>query len=74
MVNQLFRLVRAKDGFERWKYVDGPMSCSCNDDDDKPYCSKNPGTCIGIGVGVCVLLLTPWPDDIFIPILLAPAL
>ncbi len=74
MVNQVFRLVRAKDGFERWKYVDGPLSCSCNDDDDKPYCSQNPGTCIGIGVGVCVLLLTPWPDDIFIPILLAPAL
>jgi RHS repeat-associated protein len=30
-VAQTFRLVRAKEGVELWKWKDGPFSCSCNE-------------------------------------------
>jgi RHS repeat-associated protein len=33
-----FKLVRWKDGKSLWKWVDGPMSCSCNE--PKPDCPK----------------------------------
>jgi RHS repeat-associated protein len=46
MVSQTFGLVRSKDGFEVWKWVDGPLSCSCNEPDEEPYlkrCLRNLG-------------------------------
>ena len=38
MVQITFKLVRWKDGKSLWKWVDGPMSCSCNE--PKPECPK----------------------------------
>ncbi|NJL27100.1 MAG: RHS repeat-associated core domain-containing protein [Thermoanaerobaculia bacterium] len=66
-ISRTFRPVRVKDGKELWKWVDGPMSCSCNEPDEEPFCSKKPGTCAAVAVGVCILFLTPWPDDVLIP-------
>ncbi|NJL27098.1 MAG: RHS repeat-associated core domain-containing protein [Thermoanaerobaculia bacterium] len=72
-ISQTFRPVRIKDGKALWKWVDGPMSCSCNEPDDEPFCRKRPGTCAAVAVGICVLVLTPWPDDVLIPgLLLVP--
>ena len=34
-ISQTFRIVRWKDGKSLWKWVDGPMSCSCNDCEEK---------------------------------------
>jgi RHS repeat-associated protein len=33
-ISQTFRIVRWKNGKSLWRWVDGPMSCSCNDCDD----------------------------------------
>jgi RHS repeat-associated protein len=72
MVPQTFRPNRYKDGLIGWSWVDGPMSCSCNEPDE-PFCRRNPNTCAAVvAVAVCVLVTTPWPDDILLPpILLA---
>ena len=35
-VSQVFRLVRSKEGFEVWKWISGPTSCSCNELDQDP--------------------------------------
>ena len=41
------------------------MSCSCN---EPSFCERNPVTYgIGVVVSVCVLALTPWPDEVLIP-------
>jgi hypothetical protein len=62
-VTQTFRLVRLKEvgegggWFEARKWVDANTpNCSCNDDDDEPYCKQNPMTCAGaLILGVCIL-------------------
>lgn len=44
MVSQTFRLVRSKDGFDLRKWVDGPLSCSCNEPEEEPVwrrCLRN---------------------------------
>ncbi|NJL27370.1 MAG: RHS repeat-associated core domain-containing protein [Thermoanaerobaculia bacterium] len=69
-ISRTFRPTRHRDGKTLWKWVDGPMSCSCNDVDEEPFCRRRPGTCVAVTVGVCVLVLTPWPDDVLIPGLL----
>jgi RHS repeat-associated protein len=63
MFRQTFRLVRGTDRngnwFEVYKWVDAPMSCSCNDPDEDPdakFCRQNPATCVTIlilGVLMC---------------------
>jgi RHS repeat-associated protein len=67
-VSQTFRLVRySSEGFGPGVYtwVDGPMSCSCN---ELGFCGRNPATCATVGVlAICALALTPWPDDVAIP-------
>jgi RHS repeat-associated protein len=40
MVSRVFRLVRSKNGFEIWRWVDGPLSCSCNDPDEEPFIKR----------------------------------
>ena len=34
-ISQTFRIVRWKEGKALWTWVDGPMSCSCNDCEDE---------------------------------------
>ncbi len=66
LVNQTFRIVRIKDGMPLYKWVDGPMSCSCNDPADK-LCKRRPVMCVVTAGAICALLVTPWPDDLLIP-------
>ena len=75
-VSQTFRIVRLtdRDGavkiLRRW--ADGPMSCSCEDPEEEPFCRRNPKTCLlAIGVAACVLAASPFPDDFLIPPLIA---
>ena len=51
---------RLQDGVMVYEWVEGPMSCSCNDtDDDDNYCKKNPGTCaLVLILGVITLFCT----------------
>jgi len=35
MVSQTFRIVRIKDRLAGWQWMDGPMSCSCNECEEK---------------------------------------
>jgi len=65
-VSQTFRLVRVKDGKAFYKWKDGPLSCSCNEPQEF-ICRRRPLACVAAGIGVCVLLVTPWPDDFLIP-------
>ena len=68
-VSQTWRIKSMKKGLTLWGWYDGPMSCSCNDPDD--FCSRSPTTCaVGAGVGICILIFTPWPDDVLIPLLI----
>ena len=66
-VSQTFRFYRMKGGLIGRRWWDGPMSCSCNEPEG--FCGRNPGTCaVAVGVAVCILVLTPWPDDVLIPV------
>jgi RHS repeat-associated protein len=67
-VSQTWRIVRMKNGLTVWQWADGPMSCSCKEGN---FCQRNPVTCgVGLGALVVGICLTPWPDDIFIPVLI----
>ncbi len=69
-VSQTWRIKRIKNGLAVYGWHDGPMSCSCNDPED--FCGRNPAACaVGVGIGICILIATPWPDDVFIPLLLS---
>jgi RHS repeat-associated protein len=68
MVPQTFRVVRLKDDLVLRKWADGPMSCSCNEDPNDPFCRRNPTLCaVALATAVCTLVATPWPDDVLIP-------
>jgi hypothetical protein len=70
MISQTWRIKRFKSGLGVWGWHDGPMSCSCNDPEDS-FCKRNPKSCaVAAAAGVCILLITPIPDDIFIPALI----
>jgi hypothetical protein len=65
MVNQTWRIKTIKGGLAGWGWHDGPMSCSCKEGN---ACQRNPKTCaVAAGVAICLLLATPWPDDVLIP-------
>jgi hypothetical protein len=65
-VNQTFSIQGIKKGLPYYGWNDGPMSCSCNDPEG--FCSRNPKTCAaGVSAVVCILLITPIPDDVLIP-------
>jgi RHS repeat-associated protein len=66
-VPQTFRPTRFKDGLLGWSWADGPMSCSCNDPEES-ICRRNPNTCaVAVGLAICILVVTPAPDDVLIP-------
>ncbi len=71
-VPQTFRITRIKEELVVREWVDGPMSCSCNDPDDN-ICRKSPAVCLAVVSGVCILLATPIPDDVLIPPLIGAA-
>jgi RHS repeat-associated protein len=65
-----FKLVRQTRDVGVWEWVKINTSCSCNE----PFCKRNPGTCaVGIGALIVGICLTPWPDDVLIPVLLGGA-
>lgn len=65
-----FKLVRSTRDVELWKWVKINESCSCNE----PFCKKNPATCtVAVGMLILGICLTPWPDDVFIPVILGGA-
>lgn len=69
-IPQTWRITRYKDGLAVWGWHDGPMSCSCNEPEES-FCANNAGTCTFIiGLGICGIILTPWPDDLLIPVLI----
>ena len=68
-VSQTFRFERFKDPVTVLGWKDGPMSCSCKDPEG--FCKRNPGTCMAaVGIGICILILTPWPDELAIPVII----
>lgn len=67
MINQTWRIGKIKGGLAGWGWFDsnGPPSCSCN---EERFCQRNPKTCgVIAGVTICLLIATPWPDDVLIP-------
>jgi RHS repeat-associated protein len=74
-VSQIWTVVRVhRAGPQLWKWKDVGLSCNCNEDPNERFCSRHPAVCAtGVVVGVCVLVLTPWPDDVLIPPLVGAA-
>src|SRR5262249_42388089 len=63
-ISQTFRVVRLvdRDGVVKlvYSWVDGPMSCSCNDTwDDENFCKKSPAACVLLFIlGVITVICT----------------
>ncbi|MGH8109157.1 MAG: RHS repeat-associated core domain-containing protein [Arenimonas sp.] len=66
--NHIRRLGSGLNGNLIWNYVKADLQVEC---DDRNFCNRNPGTCATLtGLAVLGLLITPWPDDVLIPVVL----
>ena len=64
-MNQIYVVVGLRRGVPIRDWKDGQLSCSC--EEPESFCSRNPKTCLTAAVvGVCILVATPWPDEILI--------
>jgi hypothetical protein len=61
-VPQTWRIKRLKNGLTLWSWIDGPMSCSCNEDPYWHPTDPKLNTPWWVPLIPLIPFLTPWPD------------